>query len=861
MSLSSGTKLGPYEILAPVGAGGMGEVYRARDSRLERDVAVKVLPASFASDADRLRRFEQEARAVAALNHPNILAVYDIGNHEGSPFLVSELLEGETLRERLGGGSLPARKVIDYAVQAAHGLAAAHDKGIVHRDLKPENLFITKDGRLKILDFGLAKLTQTDSQVGSASLAPTTPSMTDPGVVMGTVGYMSPEQVRGKPADQRSDIFSLGAILFEMLTGQRAFRRDSSIETLNAILKEEPPELSTITTGVSPALERVVNHCLEKSPEQRFQSASDLAFNLEAISGISTTSSAQKAIAGAEPSRKWMWVAAGTVLLLATYVGVYFVGARGTTRTWPTFKRMAFRRGTVYSARFTPDGQSIVYAAAYEGSPLRLFTTRPDSPESRSMEFADKTDLLSISSSGELAVSLNNHNSGPFETEGTLARVPLGGGAPREVMEKVTWADWSPDGKQLAVTHVVDSKDTLEFPIGKVLYQTHGWIGEPRISPRGDAVAFLDHPLKGDDEGTVAIVDLKGQKKTLTSNWISLRGLVWSPSGEEIWFTASPSGANRALYAVTLSGKVRLVYLVDGSLHILDASPSGGVLLADENERIELMGKQASDAKERELSWFDWTTCRDLSPDGKTVLITEAGEGGGASYSVYVRGMDGSAAIRLGDGGGMAMSPDGRWVISGDPHKIPVQLVLLPTGAGEQRQLTHGTISFTSASWFPDGKSLAAVGSEQGHGPRIYVMGLDDDKPRAITLEGFTIPVDAVSPDGREILVREIATRKWLRMPAGGGKASEIPGLEQEDALIQWSEDGKSLYAAEYGNPASIFKLDPATGKRVLFKEIIPADPSGVGGIGPIHITPDGKAYVYSLYRDISDLYLVQGLK
>lgn len=860
MSLASGTRLGPYEVLLALGAGGMGEVYRARDSRLERDVAIKVLPASFASDADRLRRFEQEARAVAALNHPNILAVYDIGTHDGAPYLVSELLEGETLRERLGGGPLPARKVIDFAVQTAHGLAAAHEKGIVHRDLKPENLFITKDGRVKILDFGLAKLTQSQEGLGSGSMAPTLASVTDPGVVLGTVGYMSPEQVRGKPADQRSDIFSFGAILYEMLTGQKAFRRDSSIETLNAILKEEPPELSGISKTVSPALERVVNHCLEKSPEQRFQSASDLAFNLEAVSGISSPSQAQKAIEIA-PSRKRLWLAVGGLVLLAAYVAVFFLGKQSATYSSPIFQRLAFRRGTVVSARFTPDGQTIVYGAAYEGNPLHLFSTRPDSPESRSLGLADKIALLAISSSGELAVSLNNHNSGPFETEGTLARMPLGGGAPREVLEKVTWADWSPDGKQLAVVHRVGAEDTLEFPIGKVLYQTHGWIGDPRVSPAGDQVAFLDHPLNGDDEGSVAVVDLSGQKKTLTSNWVSVRGLAWSPSGKEVWFTASSVGANRALYGVTLGGKVRLVYRVDGSLHILDSSPSGRVLMSDENERIEMMGKQASDAKERDLSWFDWTLSSDLSPDGKAVLFTEGGEGGGPSYSVYMRNMDGSPAVRLGDGAGLAFSPDGKWILSGDPHKMPVQLVLLPTGAGEPRQLTHDSINHRGAVWFPDGKRIGFVGIEAGHGPRVYVVGLSEDKTRAITPEGFASITSGISPDGKQVLAREIATEKWSLVPTEDGETRPVPGIGDQDTPIQWTADGKSVYLAQYGNPAKIFLLNLATGKREPWKELTPADPSGVGGIGPIHITPDGKSYVYSLYRDLSDLYLVEGLK
>jgi eukaryotic-like serine/threonine-protein kinase len=860
MPLTSGTKLGPYEILAPVGAGGMGEVYRARDSRLERDVAVKVLPSSLSSDSERLRRFEQEARAVAALNHPNILAVYDIGTHDGAPYLVSELLEGETLRERLAGGALPARKVIDYTVQTAHGLAAAHEKGIVHRDLKPENLFVTRDGRVKILDFGLAKLTSTEAPADSASLAPTSPSMTDPGVVLGTVGYMSPEQVRGKPADRRSDIFSLGAILYEMLSGRRAFRRDSSIETLNAILKEEPAELSTIAPAISPGLERVVNHCLEKSPEERFQSASDLAFNLEAVSGISSTSQAQKAI-GLAPSRKGLWLALGAVLLLASYAAVFYLGRQTANFSSPSFQRLAFRRGTVSSARFTSDGQTILYGATFGSSPLHLFSTRPDSPESRSAGLPDKIELLSISSSGELAVLLHAGFSNDFGEVGTLARVPLGGGAPREILDKVDWADWGPDGKQLAVVHGVGSKSTLEFPLGKVLYQTQGWIGDPRVSPDGSMVAFLDHPMHEDDEGTVAVVDLTGKKKTLTENWVSVRGLAWSPSGREVWFTATSLGANRALYGVTLSGKVRLVYRVDGSLHLMDTAPSGQVLLVDENERFEMMGGGSAQKEDRDLSWFDWSLVGDLSSDGKWALFTEGGEGGGPSYSVYMRGMDGSAAVKLGDGAGWAISPDGKWVLGGNPHKMPEQIVLLPTGAGEQRQITHDSINHSRAGWFPGGKRIFFMGNEPEHGPRLYVQDLNGGTPRAITPEGFVSTVHAVSPDGKQIYARSLAQREWMIFPVDGGEPRPIPGATMDDSIIQWTPDGKSVYAADYGNTAKVFRINLATGKREPWKELVPSDPSGVGGIAPLHITPEGKSYVYSLYRNLCALYLVKGLK
>jgi eukaryotic-like serine/threonine-protein kinase len=433
MTATSGQRIGPYQMVGQIGAGGMGEVYRAHDTRLNRDVAIKVLPSSFSSDPDRLRRFAQEARAAAALNHPNILAIFDIGDWDGAPYIVSELLLGETLRERLKNGALPARKTVEYALQIARGLAAAHDKGIVHRDLKPENIFLTESGHLKILDFGLAKLTQAE-QSDSTPDAATVQVATDAGLVMGTAGYMSPEQVRGKPADQRSDLFAFGAILYEMISGKRAFHGDSPADTMSAILKEEPPELSESARNVAPALERIVRHCLEKNPAQRFQSASDVAFSLEALTEISTASkSGAQAIPAPEPARRsWLLPIIAACAAVALCVGLYLVGKRFTTSSNPTFHRLTFRRGTIPAARFSPDGQTIVYGAALEGRPIELFTTRFDSTDSRPLGL-EKSDLLGISSTGELAVSLRAFHFTPFVESGTLGRMPLAGGAPREL--------------------------------------------------------------------------------------------------------------------------------------------------------------------------------------------------------------------------------------------------------------------------------------------------------------------------------------------------------------------------------------------------------------------------------------------
>ncbi len=441
MTLSAGSKLGPYEIVSPLGAGGMGEVYRAKDPRLSREVAIKVLPVSFSQDADRLRRFEQEAKAAGVLNHPNITAVYDIGSHEEAPYVVQELLEGETLRSVLAGGKLSARKATDYALQIAHGLAAAHEKGIVHRDLKPENLFVTRDGRVKILDFGLAKLTHQEEGSQATSL-PTATAGTEPGVVMGTLGYMSPEQVRGRPADARSDLFSFGAILYEMLAGRRAFQGDSAADTMSAILKEDPPDLSVTNQAISPGLERIVRHCLEKNPEQRFHSAHDVAFALEALTGISSPSAAGAVGALGKPARR---VATSRLALLATVA--LAVGALLGHLVWrqekpsaPTYRRLTFRRGNIGTARFAPDGQSVVYGASWEGQPIEIYTTRLEGPESTPIG-TKSADLSSVSPSGDLAISLRERFLGGPSGVGTLATMPIGGGAPRAMTEFVERAE------------------------------------------------------------------------------------------------------------------------------------------------------------------------------------------------------------------------------------------------------------------------------------------------------------------------------------------------------------------------------------------------------------------------------------
>jgi hypothetical protein len=836
----------------------MGEVYRARDSRLQRDVAIKVLPASFSQDADRLRRFEQEARAAGVLNHPNITAVYDIGTHDGAPYVVSELLEGETLRERLAGGALPPRKAIDYALQIAHGLAAAHEKGIVHRDLKPENLFVTRDGRIKILDFGLAKLIHPEER-GRETELPTATAGTEPGVVLGTLRYMSPEQVRGQPADVRSDIFSFGAIFYEMLAGQRAFSGASAADTMSAILMKEPPELSVTNKNVGPGLERIVRHCLEKNPEERFHSAHDVAFDLETLSGVTAAGAALTLAPSVGRPRRWLIPAVLLGLVVAAAIGL-FLGKRLGDTTPPSFHQLTFRRGWIQSARFASDGQTILYSASWEGKPEEIFVGRPESPESRPFGLAG-AEVLAISAAGETAVSLGRHLVGAFTRSGTLARMSVaGGGAPREVLEDVHLADWAPDGSNLAVVREVGGRDRLEFPIGKVLYESAGWIGEPRVSPKADRIAFLDHPARGDDGGNVAVVDLSGVKRTLTRSFASAQGLAWSPGGE-IWFTAAVAGSNRALYAVALSGRQRLLARVTAPLTLQDVSPGGRILVSQDHTRIGALVRLAGEEKERDLSWLDWSVAADFSADQGRLLLGESGEGGGAGYSVYLRKTDGSPAVRLGEGAAGKLSPDGRWALSVILGASDAQLVLLPTGAGEAKKLPRAGLSLQRPDWLPDGNRVFFTGNEPGHGPRIYLQDVVGGKPRALTPEGYRCFPKGASPDGKFVAARGPDQKIYL-YPLEGGEPIPLPALTGLDIPIQWTSDSRSLYFYRRGElPARIYRLDIASGKKELWRELMPSDSAGVIDIASVCPSPDGGSYAYSYARILSDLFLVEGVK
>jgi Tol biopolymer transport system component len=849
MSLATGSRLGPYEVLGLIGSGGMGEVYRARDPRLAREVAVKVLPSSFSTDPDRLRRFEQEAKAAGVLNHPNITAVYDIGRQEGSTYVVSELLEGETLRSRLAAGALPLRKVIDYARQIASGLAAAHEKGIVHRDLKPENLFVTKDGRVKILDFGLAKLTHAEDGSRPQTNLPTATAGTEPGVVLGTLGYMSPEQVRGKPADHRSDLFAFGAILYEMLSGKRAFSGDSAADTMSAILMKEPEELSATNRNIPPALDRIVRHCLEKNPEERFHSAHDLAFQLEALSEASG-----QLAAAPFPDIRRRPRARGLVTVIAL-AGAIVLGFASATLLWrskpvahPSFQRLTFQRGNLLTGRFGPDGETVVYAAAWEGKSSEVYSTSPKSPEFRALG-TPNADLLAVSSNGELAVSLRREHIAQPSGAGTLAIVPMAGGAPRPVLEDVEDADWSPDGKQLAVQRTVQGRTRIEYPIGTLRYESRQGLRRLRISPDGKSIAFLE----GNPGGwTLTCLDGSGTKRALAGPYAPFSRFAWDPSGREIWFAAE-----MALRAVTLSGRERILFRSPNELYLHDISKHGRVLVErGEGRQGVILGGPGG---ERELGWFDGSELVGLLPDGAGIVFNDRGAGGRRAF--YLRRTDGSPAIRLGEGYASDVSYDGKWVLAARPETRD-HLLLYPTGTGTPRTLPHASVEEVGPSTFlPDGRRVLVLARMKGQEFGLHVQDLSGGEPRPL-VGRFFAPNRAASPDGKWVaLIRGYSDPIFLQ-PLDGGQPRPVPD-SQGLIPVGWTADGDHLYVlVRESVPARIERMEPLTGRREPWKVFSAPDMATIFAMGSVAISPDGRFYAYGYNRSLtSDLFLVDGLK
>ena len=886
-----GETIGPYKVLSELGSGAMGLVYLAQDVRLGRKIALKLLPSQFTNDKDRLRRFQQEARAASALNHPNILTVHEVEQKAGLHYIATEFVDGVTLRHHMLGKRMSLDEVLNIATQIASALQAAHAAGIAHRDIKPENVMIRSDGYIKVLDFGLAKLTETE-------IAPVTPD-TNPGVVMGTPRYMSPEQARGVDVDLRTDIFSLGTVIYEMVTGKVPFDGKTTSDVIAALIKDEPQPMSLSVPQLPLEFEGVVNKALAKDLELRYKTIAEFLSALQLLkdevhlsslvrtnsdgSTVSVHGSAdteadsprflrstnQQTPQKTDPlatksSTRWpVAVVIGFVLLVAigTVVTLNRRGKTSSAKASQNALQLTNRDGFISASRFAPDGKRIFYSAGFDGKPLELFFTDVDGSQSHSAGIQSAS-LKSVSRSGKIAVLLNFELNWADGYNGTLAVLPGEGGKPEIVKEGVDDAAFAPDDT-LAIIRSESGEQQLEYPVGRVLYKSPGWMSYPRFSPKGDKIAFFEHPL-GTFSGSLAVFDLTLQKKTdISRGWTSLKGLAWNPKNDEIWFGGSKAGKKLSINAASLDGKVQMgIYEVPViGARIDDISGDGTMLInqgSNHSKMMLLKGKSASEV----VSQFAWSTSADLSADGKTLLYYEGGwesKDSAEVNSVYLRRLESSENIHLGAGRALALSPDGNWALA--VQTTPqTQLVLLPTSQGEPKSLPNrGIKEYHYASFFPDGQQILFTGVEARKDAEIrsFVQDLNTGEVRPVTDEWTTAL--RVSPDGRSVITLQPDQNFYIQ-PLGGGEATPIPGLESGDVPIQWSSDSRAVYVTGPGEFAlKIYRVDLAKGNRREWQYIDPPNKVGHVGLeldtGGILITPDGKVCVYTYWILLQHLF------
>ena len=831
----------------------MGEVFRARDTRLQREVALKVLPASFASDADRRTRFEREAQAIASLSHPNILAIHDFGATADAPpisYIVTELLHGSTLRDRISEGPLPVRKAIDVTIQIARGLAAAHSRGIVHRDLKPENVFLLDDGQVKILDFGLAR-----PGAAAGGTAETVAAVTDPGTVMGTVGYMAPEQVRGQVVDARADLFSLGAVFYEMLAGKPAFKRDTAADTMSAILNQDPPDLGATRTDFTPALDRILRHSLEKNVNERFQTARDVAFALEALSGSNTVSGAAPIVTAPAARPRFVPIAGALVLAAAAAVGGYAIGHRSAAPGPSIFERKTFDPQFIANARFMPDG-AIVYSASRTGQRPELFMLRPDTVVPQPLGLHN-VHLLSASKTGELAVLTDVTHANHRIYHGTLARVVVGS-APRPWLEHVTDADWSPDGSTLAIARDLENgRYRLEYPIGTTLYEAVGYLSEVRVSPDGTRVAFFEHRHTGDDRGWVKVIDQNKKVATLSDEYWGMEGLAWMDDGATLLYAAASGRTTTEMepYLVDAAGRSapRVALHTMNTTTVFDVR--GGRWLIDGGDvRAGIYVREPGDSADRDLSWLDESAGSSLSADGKTLVFTDGNWSAGPDYAVALRTTDGAPAVRLGPGAAGLLSPDGKWVVAALFSSD--RIVLYPTGPGEPRPLNLKSSQFSVTGWFPDSASILLCGGEPGAKSRCYREPIAGGPMTPVTPEGSTGAM--VAPNGR-VLSASGPDDVSIYDPSGASPPVAVKVLKSTDSVLAVTSDSRSVIVATGRQlPIRLERVDLTTGARSLITEIRPPDTAGLTNLQVDGVIADGKGYLYSTVTTRSTLFVVR---
>ncbi len=844
-----GRALGPYQLRLKIGAGGMGEVYRAWDERLGRWVAVKVLSARIADSPEQIRRLEREGRAAASITHPNVVTVHDSGSADGVPYIVSELIEGESLRSLIDRQGLARPVALELGLQLARGLAAAHGREVIHRDLNPRNIVITSDGILKILDFGLAKLAGPGAEV--------TAEQTSPGAVLGTAGYLSPEQARGEPAGPTGDLFAVGAILYEMLTGERAFDGATFAERLTAVLRDTPRRLASGELGeVGPVIAR----CLEKDPRRRLQSAQDLVFVLSGLIEGRPPLAPSLAPTGISRRRFLTGCATGVGggVLAGAAAGVLASRGASTRALIPpslTYRPLSFRHGRILTSRLTPDGSSLVYAAAWDEEPIAVFTQRLGGGGVRTLELPP-ADVLAVSSRGELALSLGRHFVEGLHTSGQLAVAPLERGAPRILADDVQDADFTPDGASLALVRRGGAGFRLELPAGHVLLETAGWLSCPRVSPDGTRVACLEHPSAGDDAGALVVVDRATRdRRALGGAWASANGVAWTRGGRALWLTAARLGGINDLHEVTLDGRERLLARTIGRMRLHDVAASGSAVLTQDDWRLRMMVGGAG--RERDLSLSDISFVADVSADGKTLVFAELGDAQGTSDGAYLRPTAGGSALRLGDGMPLSLSADGRRLLTLLPGQPP-RLVVHAIDAGEGLPLPLGEVaSLTWARWAGGGRVVLG-GAANGSPPRLWVLADQGTRPVPLTAPGVCGP-GYVSPDGTQVaFITEDG--RLLRVGVGApAEAIVTPGRFPDQIVCGWHATRNEVFAHTRGRmPMRVHRIDPVTGRSAAHVEISPPL-LGRRGLDRLVLSAAGDVYAYSYGQELSRQYLLEG--
>jgi eukaryotic-like serine/threonine-protein kinase len=837
-----------YRIERELGAGGMATVYLAHDLKHDRKVALKVLRPELAAVIGA-ERFLSEIKTTANLQHPHILPLFDSGAADGFLFYVMPFIEGETVRSRLTREKqLPIPDALRIASEVAAALDYAHRHGVIHRDIKPENILL-HDGSALVADFGIALAA---SKAGGAR-------MTETGMSLGTPHYMSPEQAMGeREITARSDVYALGAVTYEMLLGEPPFTGPTAQSIVAKVMAEKPARLTPRRERISAAVEDAVLTALEKLPADRFATAAQFA---EALHRPVTAPIPSHA--GPAAARSWIGDrrSQGSLALLAAAIALaVWLGSRdraGHALDTAAFHQRSYAQLAIFKARFAPDGETIIYSAALEGNAPRLYVLRPDGMVPTQLG-QDRIHLLAVSSKGELAVLVGARYIAHQLFSGTLARMPIGGGAPRELMTGVREADWSPDGSELAIIHEMGGKDRLEYPAGKVLYESPGYLSDLRVSPDGGTIALFEHPIRWDDRGAVIQVNRQGRRTLLADGYDALEGLAWSADGASVLYSGALSGEYRQVRSAAPSQPPHLLLPSPGILTIHDVTRSGRWLATHDVEQDRMFARGPADSTDRDITWLERSQSPFISADGRMVAFTDASLEAGNNYAAATRGTDGSPAVRLGKGSITDLSPDGRWVLS--VILEPPQLMLYPIGAGQTRRLDQGEFTnLSEARFFAGGARYLVCGSQASRAPRCYERSLDGGPLRPLTPEGTDRGI--VSPDGNAVAARRIGAGFEV-FPMDSGPARPSPGLTVDDYVVGWSGDSKALLVQRLSDiPMRVERVDLSTGRRSPVLTAAPADRAGLLQIGRISLAPSGRAYTYKTRVYISQLFTVEGMR